>query len=367
MEPADFVERKMSFPDRRTINVLLTALLFAAVLAVAYIARAVLVIFCFSILFAYLINPMVRFLQRHSLFFRNLRGPHVAEAYLALLISGALVVHTLSPGSLNRTGRFLRELPALSNHLATGEIATEMGHDYGWNDDRTLRVKTFLVQHRSSIQNMTGSVAQFATIALGAIAVIPILAIFLLSDGQQLRDQVIRLVAGKDNYQRVQSLADELNMMLQRYIRAKVILGALSFVYALLVLLILGVPHAVALGILAGCLEFIPIAGWMTAATTIIGVGVLTHSHWIWIALLLGIWRILMDYWISPRVFGRELEIHPLVAILTLMIGGAVGGLPGAYLSLPIAAVIRVVWTKLGHSSAQQIDSEALAASKAGD
>jgi predicted PurR-regulated permease PerM len=89
----------------------------------------------------------------------------------------------------------------------------------------------------------------------------------------------------------------------------------------------------------------------MTAATIIVGVGILTHSHWIWIILLLGIWRILMDYWIAPRVFGRELELHPLIAIFTLMIGAAVSGLVGAYLSLPIAAVIRVLWTRLATPS----------------
>ena len=86
-------------------------------------------------------------------------------------------------------------------------------------------------------------------------------------------------------------------------------------------LVILGVPHALALGILAGCLEFIPIAGWMIAAATIVTVAVLTHSHWIWIVALLGVWRMLMDYWIAPRVFGRELELHPVAAIFTLMIG----------------------------------------------
>jgi len=360
----------MSFPDRRTVNVLLTALLFAAVLAVAYIARVVLVIFCFSILFAYLIDPIVRFLQRHSLFFRNLRGPHVAEAYLVLLILVALLVYTLAPGSLGRTGKFLRELPALSDRLASGEIATEIGHNYGWDDDRTLRAKTFLVQHRSSIQNLIGGFAQFATTALGALAVIPILAIFFLSDGQKLADRVVRLIARNNNYERIRSLADELNVMLHHYIRAKVILGALSFAYASLALLILRVPHVMALGILAGCLEFIPIAGWMIAAATMVSVGVITHSHWIWIASLLGIWRIVMDYWLAPRVFGHELEIHPLVAILTLMIGGAIGGLAGVYLSLPIAAVIRVVCTKLSHSSAQQVAGEAassLAASRAAD
>ena len=76
----------MAFPDRRTVNVLGTILLFVVVLAIVYVARGVLVIFTFAILFAYLIDPVVRFLQRHSFIFRNLRGPHVAEAYLGSLV-----------------------------------------------------------------------------------------------------------------------------------------------------------------------------------------------------------------------------------------------------------------------------------------
>ena len=62
-------EDKMPFPDRYTLNVLLTTLLFAVTLVMVYVARVVIVIFAFSILFAYLINPIVRFLQRHSPFF----------------------------------------------------------------------------------------------------------------------------------------------------------------------------------------------------------------------------------------------------------------------------------------------------------
>jgi predicted PurR-regulated permease PerM len=70
----------MVFPDRRTASILLTTLFFLLVLYVVYVARTVIVIFTCSILFAYLINPIVRFLQRHSLFFKNLRGPHVVDA-----------------------------------------------------------------------------------------------------------------------------------------------------------------------------------------------------------------------------------------------------------------------------------------------
>src|ERR1700733_13326878 len=126
----------MSFPDRHTANVLLTILMFAVVLAIVYIARGVFVIFCFAILFAYLIDPVVRFLQRHSLLFKNLRGPHVAEAYLVLLLLIALVFHALAPGSLGRTVKALQQLPALSDRLSNGEVATDVANQYGWSDSQ---------------------------------------------------------------------------------------------------------------------------------------------------------------------------------------------------------------------------------------
>jgi predicted PurR-regulated permease PerM len=54
----------------------------------------------------------------------------------------------------------------------------------------------------------------------------------------------------------------------------------------------------------------------------------------------------LMDYFVSPRVVGHELEIHPLLAIFTVMVGGAVGGIVGVYLSVPFVATLRVVYRK---------------------
>src|SRR5271170_2104644 len=117
----------MSFPDRRTASVLFTILLFATVLAVVYIARVVLVIFCFSILFAYLIDPVVKFLQRHSLFFRNLRGPAVVEVYLTFVILIALLGYGVAPGLARNTVKLVDGIPVLLDGLATGEIATELG------------------------------------------------------------------------------------------------------------------------------------------------------------------------------------------------------------------------------------------------
>src|SRR5271163_2460663 len=337
----------MAFPDRRTVDILLTILLFAIVLAVVYIARGVIVIFAFAILFAYLIDPIVRFLQRHSLFARNLRGPHVVEAYVALLILSAVVAHEVSPGLLRQTAKLFKEIPALVDGISTGEIATEIGGKYGWTDTQELRLKSFLGEHRTGIQALVAATEKFLRDAIGALILIPILAIFFLSSGAEITNSLIQLVSTKDNFDAFQSLADELNTMLRRYIRAKVELGGLSFLYCSAAMLVLGYPHAIALGILAGIFEFVPIAGWMISATTIISLGVLTHSHWIWMAALLGVWRMLIDYWISPRVMGHELEMRPVVTVFTIMVGGAVGGLVGVYLALPLVATLRVLWRRL--------------------
>jgi predicted PurR-regulated permease PerM len=207
-------------------------------------------------------------------------------------------------------------------------------------------VKTFLIQHRSDIEKMTGTAARLATTGIGAVVVIPILAIFFLSAGESLADQVIHLVSTKENYGDFCSLAAELNTMLRHYIRAKVTLGVLSLAYVSIASLTLRFPHPLALGVLAGTLEFIPIAGWMIAAATIVSLGALIHAHWIWMAVLLGLWRMLMDYGIAPRVMGHELEIHPLLAIFTLMAGAAIGGFVGVYLALPVVAALRVVWRR---------------------
>jgi predicted PurR-regulated permease PerM len=337
----------MKLLDRRTLSVLVTIIAVATVLAIIYLARAVIVLFAFSILFAYLINPHVKFLQRHSLVFKNLKGPHILQVYLVFLILLASVFHAFAPEFHGRSARLAREIPTFADTVASGEIADSVGKQLGWTDAQTFRLRVFLQAHRSNIENAKQTVEQSTLEIAGAILVIPILAIFFLSDGENLANQTILLGSPGDDIGYVRSVAAELNVMLQRYIRAKVILGMLSFLFSSAAMLLLGFPHPLALGVIAGVLEFIPIAGWMMAAATIVSAGALAHSHWIWMLALLGVWRICMDYVISPRVMGHELEIHPLLAIFTVMVGGAVGGFVGVYLSIPLVAALRVVWRRL--------------------
>jgi len=97
--------------DRRTINVLLTTLVFVLAVALVYVVRTILVLFAFSILFAYLIDPAVRVLQRYSLFFKDLKGFHreVRRGTIVPIKNADQHVHQvdLNFNSATRRDRFL--------------------------------------------------------------------------------------------------------------------------------------------------------------------------------------------------------------------------------------------------------------------
>jgi predicted PurR-regulated permease PerM len=76
----------------------------------------------------------------------------------------------------------------------------------------------------------------------------------------------------------------------------------------------------------------------------ILTIGFLTHAHWIWMAVLLVLWRLVQNYVNSPRIMGDKLQLQPLTVLFALMLGGQVGGVAGLYLSVPVAAVLRIVW-----------------------
>ena len=336
----------MAFPDRRTLDILLTTLLLAVVLATVYVARGVLIVFAFAILFAYLIDPLVRFLQSHALFFRNLRGPHVLEVYLAFLLCLAFTGHALAPRLMSFNSKLFKAAPAVIEGLSTGDIAESIGEKYHWDETRKLRLRKFLVEHRNSTLEIIQEAERFASNAVAAAVVIPILAIFFLAEGRRMADAFIQIFFTGDNQRAVREIADELNVGLKRYIRAKVILAGWSFASYSAAMLLARFPHAIVLGVLGGALEFVPVAGWMTSAAVIVTVGVLTHSHWIWMAAFLGAWRLVMDYFISPRVVGHNLEVHPLLVIFAVMVGAKIDGIVGIYLSIPFIVVVRVLWQK---------------------
>src|SRR5258708_22103939 len=252
----------MAFPERRTVDILLTTALLTAVGVAVYCARRVILIFVFAILFTYLIDPAVKFLQRHSLFLRNLRGPAVVEVYLSFVLLIALAGYTFAPSLATSTARVMDEAPAFLNSLSTGAIASDLRGKYGWSEAQELRFRAFLARHKQDIQSLVPTVDRYLSNAaqiFGCLLLIPILAIFFLRDGYRIVDVLIRLLFHTDLHPKIHALVGRLHLMLTQYIRAQLLLCLLSFVFYSAAMLILRFPHAIALGILGGLLEFIPV------------------------------------------------------------------------------------------------------------
>jgi predicted PurR-regulated permease PerM len=271
----------------------------------------------------------------------------VVEVYLAIVILIAALGYALAPGLARNTVKLLDEAPALLDGLSNGDIGTELRGKYGWSAEQEFRFRAFLARHREDIQELVRVVDRYLSSVpqvLGWLVLIPVLAIFFLRDGDHIADLLIHMFFPQDRHPEIRAVANDLHIMLTRYIRAQVLLCGLSFVSYAAATLLLRFPHAIALAALGGLLEFIPVVGWMSTFAAITSVGIVNHSHWIWMAVLMGIWRLVQDYFTSPRIMGRHLEIHPLAAIFAVLVGAEIGGIVGIFLAVPFMASMGVIW-----------------------
>jgi predicted PurR-regulated permease PerM len=338
---------QMEIPERRTTSVLVTILLFAILCAFAFSARRVILLFVLSIFFAYLINPAVRFLEHHSLLFRNLRGFAVTEVYVGIVVLIGLGLYTFAPALIRNTGRAADEIPVILDRLSTGEIAGDIGDKYGWSEQQKGRLRALLVRHKANfegLQNWIDNALSQGAQIVGWLALIPILAIFLLRDGNRIVEALIATLFPPKQREPAKFLACQIHAMLTNYIRAQVLLCLFSLAFYLALLLLFRFPHAIALAVFGGALEFIPVIGWMTTGAVIVGVGMANDLHWLWVAALVLLWRVTQDYFNLPRALGHSLEIHPLTIIFAVLAGAEVGGIVGIYLSVPVAASLMLIW-----------------------
>jgi predicted PurR-regulated permease PerM len=325
--------------------VLITVLLFALGLGFLYVARQTLIAFLFAIFFAYLMSPLVSYLEK------LLRGRGRAIAVIYVMLLGLVVLFFVSMGPrIAREGAHLgQSLPALAQ-LSSGQIADKLEYDHGWNGRAVELLRGYLANHSDSIVKLAQNVGlRVADVAKQAwlLVVVPLLSIFFLKDGHAFSEVLLDLVQSRPQRELLEGVLGDLNQMLAHFIRAQLTLAALTFVLYSAVLAMMRVPYALVLGTIGGLLEFVPVVGPLVAAVTIIGGAVLMgYKHWVMLIAFLGVWRLIQDYVTSPRIMGQSMELHPLAAIFGVMAGGEVAGILGIFLSIPVMASLRIVFRR---------------------
>lgn len=336
----------MSLIDAKTARVLFTILLFALVLGFLYYAHTALIAFLFAVFFAYLLDPAVSRVQKWT----GSRAWAIAAIYL--LIIGLLITFFffVGPGIGRQAQNLSESLPSLVDRIGSGQIAEQLGTEHHWSQTTRDQTKAFLVNHRKDLLQIAQRVGvRVAGVAKEAwlIVLVPILAAFFLREGQGFKGTLVALISARPQREFVENVLKDLNDMLAQFIRAQLTLAGLSMLAYCSFLGTMQAPYWLVLGTAGGMLEFIPVVGPLTASVLIIVVSLLSgYQHWLVVIIFLGVWRLIQDYVVSPRVLGKSTELHPLAAIFGVLAGGEIAGILGIYLSIPVMASLRIVWRR---------------------
>jgi predicted PurR-regulated permease PerM len=311
--------------DDRTGNVLTTIGLFAAVAGAAYAARGTLVVLVLALLFAYLLEPAVDWIQRLLPSRSSGRPAAIALVYLtgALVLAGGM--YGLEPTIPRQTQRL---------DAAASEMRRRFTDKGPLAQPGTAMVTTI---------EQVGRTARETAEHAGLILMVPIIAIFFLYSRTALIDGAVEFFARRRDRACVKRTIEQIDATLAQYARAQLTTAGLSAVFYSGSMALLGFPYPLALGVLGGVVEFVPMVGWIVAAAAMLTSGWLVQAHWIWMASLIVLWRLVQNFLVSPRVVGDRVQMEPITVFLALMAGGQMAGLLGVVLAVPVVAVLRIL------------------------
>ncbi len=340
----------MFFLDARTARVTWTVLVFAAGLGLLYLLRTPILLFVFSLFFAYLIFPIVRVVE-HRLPRRGGRPLAIGLVYLLLLLALVGVGLGVGPRLSQEFALLTEKTPQMSQQIASGQIVTNVLQRRGLSAEMVQQVEDTVRAHAGQILGyVQGAVAAGLRWLAGAwvVVLVPVFAFFILKDAEPAAAGIDGLIKEPRQRELWRDIAEDVHLLLAKYVRALILLSLITFIVWSAVFFVLGVPYPVGLAAIAGLLEFLPIVGPLAAGVIVVSVALFSgFAHpWLLVAFVL-VWRGLQDYVSSPLVMGRGIELHPAVVIFGVIAGGEIGGPAGMFLSVPVLAALRIVWRRV--------------------
>jgi predicted PurR-regulated permease PerM len=333
--------------DRNAAKYTWTALLVLGVVAFVYQVRTTLFVFVVAVLFAYLLSPLVNLLDR---FLPGTRTRTLALALSYVIIVGLAVAFVTQVGGIViAQAKDLQErLPAMLQSQKPSDGAPGLLDSL--KGQIIDRIGGTIAERSGDVASTLASAGlKFVTVAsdLIYVVVIPILAFFFLKDARAIRQHILDLVPDEDRRALLEDITADIHRLLAHYMRALLILSMAAFTAYSVFFSIIGVPYAILLAALGGMLEFIPMVGPLTAAVVIIVMALVAKAPLLTVLIFLAIYRLLQDYVISPHLMGQGVEVHPLLVLFGVFAGAELAGVPGTFLSVPILALVRILYLRI--------------------
>lgn len=320
----------------------------------------------FAFVLAYLLNPLVSLATRRL---NVSRGAAVAIVYLAFILLALGSLAAIGIIAFSQAGRLATTLPTwiqnvtqsiqaniLSRTLTFGRFHLNLADQV--NQETLSTAGAQMLQTLGFTPEFGGQVASSllngALAILSSLFIVMFVAIYLSKDGPELWKSMRNVMRAPGYAYDVERLAREFLQIWNAYLRGQVLLAFSMFVLVSIVLTVLGVNYSLALGGLAGLLEFLPILGPTISTGVTVLVALFQESNWLgmstfWYIVLIIATMVAMQQLeqavLVPRFVGKSLELHPLIIIIAVLMGSSLAGILGAILAAPVAATLKLLGT----------------------
>ena len=345
-------------PSGAVVRIVLITLLilYVAGLVTSLLTSLIHLIFLMvlSILFAYLIEPLVKLVQRP---FENgdkskymPKSLAIALAYLIVFSVLGIGIALIAPLAVKQGKEFAEKLPSYATTLQGRFNSVNSRYRYRLPKDFQDGLTTKLTDFGTNLgERVTAAVGEFLLALvtyLPWLVLIPILAFFFLKDINLFRVSLLRIMPHGDWRTRVEAVLDDFHHTLSAYARAQLISCVVIGVLCTIGFYLIGLNYVILLGVLAGIFEFVPLIGPITVAIIVVLTASFSDNPWdaLYAAIFLIVLRIAQDYVIYPRIVREGIHLHPLAIILSVLMGEQIAGIAGVFISIPVVALLTVLY-----------------------
>jgi predicted PurR-regulated permease PerM len=335
-------ERWVRFPVRTVLTVLAIVIAVWGLLHLVVIAREVITWILIALFFALALNPAVGWLQRHGV---RRRGPAVGLTVILLVGSIVLLGWLVLPPLINQVNDFAQKVPDYVDDLTKGRGRLGFLQTKYHIVDRVRKA----VQQGGAAKKIFGlsgtaiSITRSVLTIVVAVITIAALTFFMLLEGPLWMERIYSLFPEKAQA-RWRAIGRNIAGVVGGYVTGNLFISVIAGVTSGVVMWIMGVPFALALGLLVAILDLVPLAG-ATIAAVVVGTVAFLHSvpAGIVVIVFFIVYQQIENHVLQPLIYGRTVQLSPLAVLIAVLIGASVAGVLGALGAIPVAGALQVL------------------------
>ena len=334
-------ERLVQFRPRAVLVVLGIIIAAYLLLQIVQAAQGILIWIFVAIFLAVALNPAVDALQRRGI---QRRGVAVSIVFIGAILVIAALAATIVPTIISQVNDFIDAVPGYVADLTEGKGRLGfLEREY----QITERVRDALSNGGAmKVLGLSGTalaVTKGVITAIFATLTIAFLTLFMLLEGPAWIERLYSLLP-EEKQPRWRAIGRDIYRTIGGYVTGNLAISLIAGITSTTALLILGVPFAVALGLLVAILDLIPLAGATIAAILVTTVAFLdSTTSGIIMLIFFVVYQQLENQVLQPVVYGRTVRLSPLVVLIAVLIGAEIAGVIGALAAIPVAGTIQVL------------------------